>query len=155
MSNKDASFPDIVDLSKEQKEDCVKQLYLYGCKMRDEDRRMVINQNNQNFASLFKIVITLSGAALGGSALSGLPQYANKTQLVTAWVFFILSIVFISIELICSMIQTDKYQAGLAKNDGAEVSHPGNTAIFILISLSVFCMIAGLSFIIISLANGK
>lgn len=137
------------------KQDLVKQLRLYDCQMRDEDRRLIANQNFQNFTLIFKIIITISGAALGGSAMSDLPKQANNQLLISAWILFIVSIVFITIELVCSMIQTDKYQAELAKNDDSEVSHPGNIAIFILISLSASCMIVGLCFMVAALAIGK
>lgn len=155
MSTEDKPFPKLEKLSDEHKQDLVKQMELYDCKMRDEDRRLVSNQNYQNFTLIFKIIITVSGAALGGSALTDLPQHASFPFLITAWIFYICSIFFITLELIWAMIQSDKYQEEMAKNDNSEANHPGNTAIFIFISLSAFCMIGGLAFMIVALAIGK
>lgn len=155
MSTEDKPFPEPEELSDEHKQDLVKQMELYDCKMRDEDRRLVANQNYQNYTLIFKIIITVSGAALGGSALTDLPQHASFPFLITAWIFYIFSIFFITLELIWAMIQSDKYQAELAKNDNSEASHPGNTAVFIFIALSAFCMIGGLAFMVVALAIGK
>lgn len=145
----------IDELSPEKKEEVVKDLYLYDCKMKDEDRRLICQANQQNFNLIFKVITTISTLALGGSALAQLPKIADFHFLTISWLFFILSILFISTELIISIIQTENYIKLLALNDDSTIDAPNNTWIIVLIILSVISMLLGMAFLLISISLGS
>lgn len=131
-----------------------RQLILYDCKMRDEDRRMLSNINVQTFQYIFKLIMTVSAIGLGGSAFINLPKVANKILLILSWVSFSLAIAAVSIELLISHHKTDVYIAELAKNEGYPAA-PNNFVLKTLAGTALFFMLMGLVFIVSAMAKGN
>lgn len=149
------NFPRIGDLSPAQKEELVKQLYLYDAKMRDDDRRMIVMNHQQNYNLFFKVTVTVSTLAIGGSAVVQLSQRADPRFLLIAWSCFICSLTLIASELVFSIIQSGCYADKLAKNEEVCPKPPNNNIVYIMIVLTVISLIAGMIFLLISLACGQ
>lgn len=137
----------------EYKNACV----IENSKMQREVQNKAHEIANLGFISYFKILLAIPVAALGSSALTEVFASAIKPLLYTSWVFFLLCITLIIVEINISLHLCDKVSKALSKSevrasDADELNRDSARVIMkCLIALSSICMVFGLIFMMLSL----
>lgn len=124
-------------------------------KINDVDWELLHQSNETKFQLIFKIFTLLSSIALGGSAFTNLYEVAFKPLLFISWGCFFLSIVVMSFNLIHAYHKGMDYAEALAITNNPHLPALDNTCAYYGNWASGICMVAGLFFLLLSVALGN